>query len=445
MKKTLLLILMVLDPIISFAQWSENQSFDTLYTNQGLIAFDGVHTSGERVFAVGKKADYSSRMYYSDDFGGSWNEVTTDDNTTWQYYFANTKNNIIYTYGIDLFGTVKFRKSIDNGSSWNGQTINNSNFPYGFSSYNFAAINDTLILTSTSRSSGIIKSVDGGATWNSFTTFSDNDKNKSLEDVIAYKDYFYLISGTNGKGVFRSHRDSTSWSLFYETSGFSNSTEGLEITPEGRIIIVKPTEIVYSDDEGESWVTKTRQELGISNSGTIVLTSLMGNSLMLTIQDSGPEPSRIILVDEAIETSTNITEGLTDYGSGTVLNSIRSTTNYTFATRSNDTKKLWVYKKSGGGVSNENLESPQQFALAQNYPNPFNPTTNIQFTLQQTSLVSLKVYNMLGQEVATLINGRVSTGVKTIEFDASGLSSGVYLYKLKADNKVQTRKMLLIK
>ncbi len=97
------------------------------------------------------------------------------------------------------------------------------------------------------------------------------------------------------------------------------------------------------------------------------------------------------------------------------------------------------------GVGTEVTEAPEGFELSQNYPNPFNPTTNIRFTLQQAGNVSLKVFNMLGQEVATLINGRISAGVQTVQFDASDLASGVYLYRLQAGNKVQTNKMLLIK
>lgn len=319
MKKLILLSVFLLVTKVGLAQWGQSIAFDTLYTNQGITALQGIHTSGERVFVTGMKADYSFRLYYSDDFGGSWNEVSTDDNTTIYYVFANAKNNTVYTYGNDIFGNGKLRKSIDNGRSWSGQTIDFSNFTYAFYPEHFAAINDTLILTGGTISSGLLKSVDGGATWNSFITFSDNESNKSLDDVIAYKDYFYLASGSNGKGVFRSHRDSTSWSLFYGISGFSDSVHGLEITPEGRIIIIKATGIVYSDDEGESWAIKTWQDLGISNSGTIAVTGLVGNSLMLSIQ--GSEPSIIILVDEAIQTATNITEGLTDYGSGTVLSS----------------------------------------------------------------------------------------------------------------------------
>ncbi len=88
---------------------------------------------------------------------------------------------------------------------------------------------------------------------------------------------------------------------------------------------------------------------------------------------------------------------------------------------------------------------PQSFTLSQNYPNPFNPTTTIEFSLPQSANVTLKVFNILGQEVATLLNGVQRAGKYTIRFDASRLASGVYLYRLQADNFVETKKLMLLK
>jgi hypothetical protein len=89
---------------------------------------------------------------------------------------------------------------------------------------------------------------------------------------------------------------------------------------------------------------------------------------------------------------------------------------------------------------------PSSFALYQNYPNPFNPTTSIQFDLARSSSVTLSVFNVLGQEVAVLLNNEVqSAGTHVMNFDASNLSSGVYLYTLKADGITQTRKMIVMK
>ncbi len=85
------------------------------------------------------------------------------------------------------------------------------------------------------------------------------------------------------------------------------------------------------------------------------------------------------------------------------------------------------------------------FELAQNYPNPFNPTTKISFTIPVDQQVVLKVYNSLGEEIATLINSNMSKGTHTINFDANGLSSGLYFYKLESGNKLLIRKMMLLK
>ncbi len=88
---------------------------------------------------------------------------------------------------------------------------------------------------------------------------------------------------------------------------------------------------------------------------------------------------------------------------------------------------------------------PNQFTLNQNYPNPFNPTTNITFTIPQSSDVKLEVFNAVGQKVATLVNGVRNAGSHTITFDASRFASGVYLYRLTSGNSVQVNKMLLLK
>jgi hypothetical protein len=96
-------------------------------------------------------------------------------------------------------------------------------------------------------------------------------------------------------------------------------------------------------------------------------------------------------------------------------------------------------------VNDKNI-IPAKFALEQNYPNPFNPSTKIQYNLPENSFVSLKIYNAIGKEVASLVNNVVPAGIHDVLFDASGLNSGVYFYTLKTNNNfIQTRKMILIK
>ncbi len=88
---------------------------------------------------------------------------------------------------------------------------------------------------------------------------------------------------------------------------------------------------------------------------------------------------------------------------------------------------------------------PEQFTLSQNYPNPFNPSTTIRFQVPNSSFVNLKVYDVLGNEVATLVNEEKASGSYQVNFNAKGLSSGIYFYTINAGSFVETNKMLLLK
>ena len=85
-------------------------------------------------------------------------------------------------------------------------------------------------------------------------------------------------------------------------------------------------------------------------------------------------------------------------------------------------------------------ELPEEFNLRQNYPNPFNPTTKINYSIPKTSNVELKVFDILGREVAELVNEEKPAGNYTVNFNASKLSSGIYFYQIKTNNYSQTRK-----
>jgi len=93
----------------------------------------------------------------------------------------------------------------------------------------------------------------------------------------------------------------------------------------------------------------------------------------------------------------------------------------------------------------QSITPPLTFMLYQNYPNPFNPSTEIKFTIPERAIVTLKVYDILGKEVAILVNGEQTAGSHSIVFDASHLSSGTYIYRLSAGDKIQVKKMVLLK
>jgi ELWxxDGT repeat protein len=138
---------------------------------------------------------------------------------------------------------------------------------------------------------------------------------------------------------------------------------------------------------------------------------------------------------------------------GTVMLEIRSGTNGSYpsaftnvngtlffqADNGNNGVELWKYSTIVSGVRNH-TDIAREYSLSQNYPNPFNPTTEINFTLPQSGYVTLKVYDAIGKEVATILQEQMNAGTYTAEFNGTGLSSGVYFYRLMSAGNVSMKK-----
>ncbi len=166
--------------------------------------------------------------------------------------------------------------------------------------------------------------------------------------------------------------------------------------------------------------------------------------------------------DGGFVSSSNIEVSFSVSGSGTLSEDVATTENgiaeVVYSPPSGMNETISITAESEGLKSStlneilitENEEGPEfgipsDFKLDQNYPNPFNPSTLIRYQLPVNSLVSLKVFDLLGREVAMLVNGRKSAGTHEVNFDASELSSGVYIYRLEAGSFIQTQRMTLIK
>lgn len=122
-----------------------------------------------------------------------------------------------------------------------------------------------------------------------------------------------------------------------------------------------------------------------------------------------------------------------------------SMTNATFVYTPGDSESAYITAENLPVSIESNSSIPGKFNLSNNYPNPFNPTTKISFTLPSASDVKLTVYNVLGQQVAELVNQRMTAGTYTVNFDASNLASGMYLYRIEAGSFTKNKKMMLIK
>ena len=115
--------------------------------------------------------------------------------------------------------------------------------------------------------------------------------------------------------------------------------------------------------------------------------------------------------------------------------------NYDYRLKQNDTNGAFEYSST----VQFDVSAPNEFALAQNFPNPFNPSTQIVFKLKEDVEVNLTVFDLLGREVATVVDRQMKAGSHKVTFDANDLSAGIYFYSLKAGSFTEMKKMTLIK
>ena len=230
---------------------------------------------------------------------------------------------------------------------------------------------------------GIFRSIDNGDNWVQIGL-----TNKFVQ-AFSINSSGHIFAGTAGSGVFRSTDNGNSWTQI--STGISNiNVQSLAINSADHIFAGDPENGVFrSTDNGDNW---TEINTGLTN--TIV------NSL-------------------AINSTSHIFAGTFDG----VFRSLETT--------------ISVREVAGDMLSS--------FRLNQNYPNPFNPETVIGYALPIRSDVKLTIYNLRGEEVALLIDGTMPAGNHQVSWDASGFASGIYFYRLQADDFVQTRKMLLLK
>jgi len=158
------------------------------------------------------------------------------------------------------------------------------------------------------------------------------------------------------------------------------------------------------------------------------------------------------------DVNNNKTESLRQEWNGSAWENWRKIF-YTYDGNNNLTEELWQWWDVSAWVNGDKhtysyipitgieqlTDGINTYSLSNNYPNPFNPTTKISYTIPERSYVSLKIFNLLGSEVAELVKGEVEAGSYIIEFNASTLPSGIYFYRIQAENFVETKKMVLMK
>jgi hypothetical protein len=172
------------------------------------------------------------------------------------------------------------------------------------------------------------------------------------------------------------------------------------------------------------------------------------NEITLTWEDhSNVEDGYVIERKPSQDTSFTVLDTLKGSGNEYV-DEIAEVQNYTYRVKAYKDSAESDYSNEATIILTdiqEEKEIPTEYSISQNYPNPFNPSTTITFDLPRTDEVILKVFNILGEEVATLVSDRLNAGSYSYDWDASQMASGVYLYRLEAGEYIETRKMILMR
>ncbi|MBI5463408.1 MAG: T9SS type A sorting domain-containing protein, partial [Ignavibacteriales bacterium] len=252
----------------------------------------------------------------------------------------------------------------------------------------------------------------------------------NLYSVVFTNANIGTIVGSDGI-ILRTTDGGTNWTK--QTSGTTNHLNGVSFTDVNTGTAVGSAgTILRTTDGGASWTSQTSgttnelRSVSFTDANTGTAVGFGGTILRTT--DGG-----LNWTNQTSKTSNHLSGvSFTDASTGTAVGSggtiLRTTTGGV----------TWVEDKKRG-------EIPQEYTLSQNYPNPFNPTTTIGFRTQVSGFTSLKVYDVLGKEIATLVNEQMSAGNYSATWNAQNVSSGMYFYRLHSGNVVETKRMLLLK
>ena len=398
----------------------------------------------------------NSGIIKSSDAGNSWtnyiNGLTATDVSS---LAADGAGNLYASIpGKGLFS------STDNGNSWN--KINMVNYE-----------EDTYIVTVELIPSGglIVYNVYNGIKTSTnltdWTSFSTGLTNQAIRELAVSNDY-YFAAGWDGK-IFRTPRSAANWVEITDTSATGYCYD-LFVSSTGELYYLFDEEVFKSTNNGDDWID--------------VGSSIDGYSFSITQNSFG---DIFVGTDQGVYRSTDAGSSWTEDASGLIDGALSLAIfngnnifagGYASLSWSNDFGQNWssytsgiencriidlafgsgdvlfaaaermgIYRTTSAITSVDDNENQvlNNFTLEQNYPNPFNPSTSIKYAINNREFVQLKVYNVLGKEVAILVNEFKPAGSYEINFDASKLSSGVYFYTLNAGTFIETKKMILVK
>lgn len=354
---------------------------------------------------------WGGNIYRSTDNGVNWVKINSSMSVVFVWSIVvNSSNHIFAATESGVY------VSTNDGGSWTLTSLNGKDVR-------------SLVITANGNllagtwGYGVYKSTDNGSTW---SQVNSGLANKTVM-ALGVNSSNSVFAGTFGAGVSKSANEGASWSTL--NVGY-NYVWSLAITSDDVIFAGTYGDGLYrSTDFGATW-SKVNNGLNANYIYAIQIDD--NNNIFVSAWAAG------------VYASTNngnnwATFGMGGFGVSSLLLNSADGTIYA------GTSTGQVYKSSSNVLSAKDETIPVEFKLEQNYPNPFNPSTTINFSVPKSGIYQLKVYNILGQEVATLLNGEILSGNHSVQFDASKLASGVYVYRFSGNNVNISKKMLLQK
>lgn len=371
------------------------------------------------VFNSNLYAGGTATLFRSTDFGINWTSVMPQLSYVWS--IASSGSNIycgVWAGGMGTPGGVY--KSSNNGLNFSIVGLNNKNVS------DLAADNQR-ILACAFVENGLFLSTDQGSSWN------------NIKGSLAYGIYYVGMTSSRiyagSQGLHMTTNNGVNWTPVFMTDNLGS----LSVTESVILVGTYSNGVYRSTNYGQTWtktLNTTKRVNSLDQFGQYVF--------------AGVDTGYFVSSDGGIN--------FVDKYQGLGLSSISSTivhNNYVYAANSNyyaQPVSIWKRPLSEViGITNISSEIPEGFSLSQNYPNPFNPSTKIKFSIVSSprglggDLVQLKIYDVMGREVQTLVNESLKPGTYEATFDGSNISSGIYFYKLMAGNYTATKKLTLLK